>query len=367
MNASKSHRVYDSFIRGGIRPREAGELSDLDESTLEEGEYSPSDIPALGAEIAGYNETNHSLPAEDIDQYVDKLLQSPGEIVPEWSPGNGDYPFENLATTVREKRDEYTLRTVYAFEDTLEQNKIDEAVGTIVSREDYRHETASNSADGHLGLLLGQYINEINEVVEEESILSEAYRVIDETNEASAVAAANQPVELLPYSIQQNVFGGENISSDWINTRLRNMHGAGKCNDLERRHEKALFGEEISKLGNKPTKNNSLIKLGDELVGSLKYEGSKSMLALQDVTSNGRQILQKGMTYRVSHPSIKEMQTDRIDEDQESYSNWEIVEPEVLEVRPLRFARSPENGSIYGFRYRIGQQRQILEKELDPL
>jgi hypothetical protein len=145
------------------------------------------------------------------------------------------------------------------------------------------------------------------------------------------------------------------------------MHGAGKCNDLERRHEKALFGEEISKLGNKPTKNNSLIKLGDELVGSLKYEGSKSMLALQDVTSNGRQILQKGMTYRVSHPSIKEMQTDRIDEDQESYSNWEIVEPELLEVRPLRFARSPENGSIYGFRYRIGQQRQILEKELDPL
>jgi hypothetical protein len=359
MNASKSHRVYDSFIRGGMRPQEAEELSDLDESTLGEGEYSPYDIPALGAEISGYSETNHSLPAEDIDEYVDKLLQSPGEIVPEWSPGNGDYPFENLATTIREKRDEYTLRTVYAFEDMLEQDK---AVGTVVKGEDYRHETASNSADGHLGLLLGQYISEINEIVEEESILSEAYRVIDETNEASAVAAANHPVELLPYSIQQNVFGGENISLDRINTRLRNMHGAGKCNDLERRHEKALFGEEISKLGNKPTKNNSLIKLGDELIGSLKYEGSKSMLALQDVTSNGRQVLQKGMTYRVSHPSIKEMHTDRINEDQEDYSNWEIAEPEVLEVRPLRFARAPENGSIYGFRDKIDRQVQTLRK-----
>ena len=58
------------------------------------------------------------------------------------------------------------------------------------------------------------------------------------------------------------------------------MRGAGKCNDLERRHEKVLFGEEIGKLENKSSRNNSLIKLGDELVGSLKYEGSRSMLAL---------------------------------------------------------------------------------------
>jgi|GEM_PF-6554487 hypothetical protein len=145
------------------------------------------------------------------------------------------------------------------------------------------------------------------------------------------------------------------------------MQGAGKCADLEERHERVLFGEEIRELGNKPTRNNSLIKLGDELIGSLKYEGSKSMLALQDVTNNGRQVLQKGMTYRVSHPTIEEMQTDRINDDQEAYSDWEISEPEVLDVRPLRFARNPDNQSIHGFRSRIENQRKNLEQQLEEI
>jgi hypothetical protein len=91
------------------------------------------------------------------------------------------------------------------------------------------------------------------------------------------------------------------------------------------------------------------------------------MLALQDVTSSGRQVLQKGMNYRVSHPSIKEIKIGRINEDQDDYSNWEIAEPEVLEIRPLRFARTPENGSIHGFRDRIDRQRQELEQQLEEL
>lgn len=366
MNVWKNQRVYDSSISGGLRPSEAEQLTNLDKSNLEEWDYAPCDIPAIGAEITEYGGADRSLPADSINEYVNRLLQSPGDVVQEWSQG-GDIPFENLATTTREKRDEYTLRTAYAFENILEQNTIDKAVRTIVNRDDYRHETASTSADGHLGLLIGQYINEINEVVEDENIVSEAYRVIDETNESSAMAAANQTVGSLPYSIQQNVFGIENISSERVNTRLRKMQGAGKCADLEQRHEKVLFVEGISELGNKPTRNNSLIKLGDELIGSLKYEGSKSMLALQDVTNDGKQVLQKGMTYRVSHPTIEEMQTDRINDDQEAYSDWEISEPEVLDVRPLRFARNLDTQSIYEFRNRIDRQRQILEGELDFL
>ena len=360
MEASRSRQLYKSSLCGGLTHAEAKEMTYLDESVREEGNVSPSDIPALGGEIARGSETPEYLQADDINEYVEQLLQNPSDIVTDWSFSGGSIPFENQVSTVKEKRDEYVLRTLYAWEDTLEQDTIDEALGTIVNREDYRHETASDSADGHLGLVLGQYISEIDDMVEEESIVAEAYSMIGETYEASAMAAANQPLEHLPDGVRQNVFGGEDTSSDRINTRLRNMHGAGKCGDLERGHEKVLFGEEISKPGNQPTRNNSLITLGGELIGSLKYEGDTSMLALQDVTSNERQILQKGMAYRVSHPTIKEMDTERIDDNIETYPDWEFREPEMLEIRPLRYGRTAENQSIQEFRHRIDKQVQKL-------
>lgn len=374
---SKSPEVFEVSTEGGISPDEADELADLDPSVLENGNYDPEDIPALAAYIHTNKtyENAASQPAEDVEEYVQVLLEDPDEVVPEWDIG--DYPFENNSTIRREKRDEYTIRTLYAFEDLLDQELIDEALRTIAEKPDYRKETAPNSADGNLGILLGQYISQIKELTYDEDIIQEVYSTITQTSGASATAAANMPVNEFPEEILENIYpGGQETETDQITTRLRNMQGAGKCGDLETRHEKVLLSEN-------PTRNTSLITINDELVGSLKHEGSTSMLALQDLTSDGKQVLQKGMTYKVSHPMLDQMksqkmerqkpsheeweevfQTDRMEEEQEEYSDWQVKEVDRLELRPLRFAGEKGDKTVEEFRQQIEEQRQELEELL---
>jgi len=231
-----------------------------------------------------------------------------------------------------------------------------------------------------LSLVLGQYIREIDELVEDENIVTEAYNTISETSGSSAMAAANTHVTELPEAVQENIFtGGKEFPGDQITTRLRKMQGAGKCRKLEKRHEKAL-------LGDKPTKNNTLIAIEDQLVGSLKHEGNISMLALKDITSDGKQLLQKGMTYRVSHPMLDKTTSERIneqkpgvqewqevisdrrmDEEQEAYQNWEVIQPERLEIRPLRFAGQTGNYTVEGYRQDIETRREEIMEELGRL
>jgi hypothetical protein len=369
--------VYEASIEGGLPPEEAEQLAELDPSVLETGDYEPSDIPALAGHLSGYqSRIDDTAPEENIEEYVNLLLEDPDEVISDWDIG--DYPFENIATNTREKRDEYTIRTVYAFEDSIDQSVIDETLRTVVNREDYRHETAASSADGNLGILLGQYIGQIEKIAEDEEIMQEAYSTVADTPEASATAAANAPLNQLPEDVLENIHvGGKEVGSDQITTRLRKMQGAGKCGDLESRHEEVLMGES-------PTRNTSLVSFEGQIVGSLKYDGSTSMLALQDLKSNGRQVLQKGMTYRVSHPMLQEMASDRadrqkpshqeweelfqperMDEEQEEYQDWEVKEVDRLELRPLRFAGEQGDHTVDGFRERIETRREDLEELID--
>ena len=374
---SENHGVYEASIEGGLTPEEAEKLMDLDPSVLETRDYEPSDIPAL----AGYlqeEKTSVYVPGENVEEYVNILLENPDEIISEWDIG--DYPFENSPTKRREKRDEYTLRTVQAFEDLMDQEAIDETLQATVDREDYRQETHETSDDGNLGLVLGQYITQIEELTDDEEIMQEAYRTIAETPESSTTAAANTPLNKLPEEVLENIYkGGKEIGSDQITTRLRNMQGAGKCEDLETGHEEVLLGED-------PTRNTSLISIDDKLVGSLKHTGSTSMLALQDLKSDGRQLLQKGMTYRISHPVLDEITSERIDtqkpnhqeweaimqssrmnEEKEIYQDWEVKELDRLELRPLRFAGEKGDYTVEGFRENIETRRKDLEAQLDQI
>ena len=377
---SKNRDLYEASLAGGLSPAEAEDLEEINQAKLEAGQYEPSDIPTLGAYIQTHQGTEEdvTVPAEDPESYVNWLLGEPGEFIPEWRVDSiPDYSFERSSSTMREKRDEYTLRTLYTVEDSLDQEFIDETVRNIVEKTDYRHQGPPNSADGNLSLLLGQYIGEIDELVEDENIVTEAYTTISETSGSSAMAAANVPIEELPEAVQDNVYtGGKEFSTNQITTRLRKMQGAGKCRKLEKRHEKALMGDN-------PTKNNTIIAMEDQLVGSLKHEGNTSMLALKDITSDGRQLLQKGMTYRVSHPMLDETVSERIneqkpgvqewqevisdgrmDEEQEVYQDWEVIQPERLELRPLRFAGQTGDYTVEGFRQDIETRREEIKEEL---
>ncbi|MFB6116354.1 MAG: hypothetical protein ABEK10_02470 [Candidatus Nanosalina sp.] len=369
--------VYEASLAGGLSPEEAEELAELDLSRLENGEYDPSDIPALGAYIEGYQVGGAEVPvpAEEPDGYVKTLLEHPDDVIQEWDIG--DYPFENIATNIQEKRDEYTLRTLYTLEDSLDQDMIDEAVRSIAVKPDYRHETAASSADGNLGMLLGQYMNEIHYLVDDEDVIAEVHETVAESPGSSVTAAASKTVNELPETVIEKTYpGGNELDSERITTRLRDMQGAGKCGDLEKGHEEVLLGDQ-------PTRNTSLIYVEGELVGSLKHTGSTSMLGLQDLTFNGKQLLQKGMTYRISHPVLdaiasektdardpkKEewgelMKSGRMNEEKVQYQDWELKNIDRLELRPLRFAGEIGDYTVEGFRNRIETRRQELEDKL---
>lgn len=370
--------IYDASLEGGISPQEARKLTELDSHTLENGVYDPSDIPALAGQLEkSYNHRENAyIPVDDVQDYVAILLERPEEVISDWDTGG--YPFENNGTSIREKRDEYTIRTVYAFQDAIDQQLIDKTLRTIVNRPDYRLETAETLDEGNLGLLLGQYMNQIKELTDNQTILEEAYGTVAETPEASVAAAANTPVNELPEEVLENInLGGKEISSDQITTRLRNMQGAGRCEDLENNHSEVLLDEE-------PTRNTSLISFENELVGSLKHTGDTSMLALQDMTYNGRHSLQKGMAYRVSHHMLGGMTSERIDtqkpshheweevfrpgrmdEKQEKYLDWELKEVDRLELRPLRFAGEKGDQTVQEFRDQIETMRKQLEEQLE--
>jgi len=360
MSVSKNSRVRDVSISGGLRPSEAEELYDLDASALESGEYQPQDIPVLGTYIDRNNRYNSreedSLPAENAEAYVSQLLDDPGEFIPEWN--HDTVPFENFSGSIKEKRDEYTLRTVYALQDSLDQETIDETVNALVDQRNYKHNSASTCSGGNLGLFLGQYINEIEELVEDDTIVDEAYSVISESSETQAAAVANRPAEELPSYVKNEIhIAGHEISSDDITTRLRGTLGAGKCNGIEDGHDKSLLADQ-------PTRNNTLIALDNEIVASLKYDGDESIVALQDLTHDGRQVLQKGMAYRASHSMLEDIQPERMEEDQNEYEEWDIARPERLELRPLRFVGESTQYSVEEIREQIDETRIEIEEEL---
>lgn len=367
--------LYAAALEGGLSTEEAEDLTRIDPPTNQTGDYEPSNIPAIAKYLERQPE-NIPIPAKNTEEYIELLLERPQEVVDEWSTGG--YPFENNGTTIREKRDEYTIRTIYALQDSIDQSLIDKALQQITTQTDYRKETAETLSEGNLGLLLGQYIEPIEELIDDQEILNAAYDNISETSETSQIAAANKPAEQLPEHITDNIYlGGTEISSDRVRTRLRKMRGAGRCEDLEQGHREVLLSEQ-------PTKNNSIITLNDEPVGSIKHTGQTSMLGLQDLTYQGRQVLQKGMTYRASHPVLKEMNSkriekqepthlewenifepDEIDERQkEEYQDWEIIESEVLELRPLRFAGQEGDLTIEEFREEIETKRQQIQDEI---
>ena len=354
MSANYENRnSNESHLTGGLTPEEAEEMADFDTSKLEDGEYQPSDIPALGTYIQEYqNQEQHaSLPADSLESYVSQLLERPGDVVPEWS-SPPQTCFEDLDNCFREKRDEYVIRTVYSAQDSLDQESIDKALKEIiVDQSNYKPRGTSDG--GNLGLIIGQYLPEIQEMAQNDNILQEAYSTIAEETEASAAAAANVPVSQLLEAVQQNIFtGGSELSSDKAATRLRSMEGGGKCDGIEEGHDTSL-------LANYPTRNNTLITLEDEIVGSLKYEGDNSLVALKDVAYSGKQVLQKGMAYRVSHRMLGVLETERMNDQQEEYADWEILPVERLELRPLRFAG--------GFQFTPQQFRERIDEKMNEI
>ena len=376
---STNTKIYEATLEGGLRPEEAEQLTDLDPAILEKDGYEPSDIPALAGHIHKYqdNKENQLVPAEHIDEYINLLLERPQEVTSELKTET--CPFENNITTIKEKRDEYILRTIYAFQDHLNQELIDETLCSLVNQQDYRKETARTLSEGNLGLLLGQYMEQIQELSNDQSIVDEAYSTVAQTPEASIATATNVQLNKLPDKVTENIYtGGAELGSDQITTRLRNMRGAGRCHELEERHEEVLLNEE-------PTRNNTLITLEDQLVGSLKHIGNTSMLALRDLTFNNKQVLQKGMTYRVSHPLIEDLDSERIErlkpthlewenvfqpdetseENKIEYQDWEVKQVDRLELRPLRFAGQRGSYTIEEFRENIEEKRDNIEEQIN--
>lgn len=343
-------KVYESSIIGGLSPQEAQHSAELSSEMLEESEYDAEDIPALGAYIQQTEETDYSLPATEIGEYFNLLIDNPGEIVSFWDLEHSK--FEALSPTIRAKRDEYTIRTLYALREDLGQETIDDSLRTLVNQADYK--TNSNGDSGELERVIGQYISEIEQITQNEEIINQSYNQIGQTPQASATAAANIKAENLPNQVQNQIFvGGKEISENRINTRLRNMVGAGKCTDLEEKHEETLLAEE-------PSKENTLISIDNMLIGSLKHNGDESMIGLRDLQYEGRQVLQKGMAYRISHTSKEE-----IEEGLETFGEWKISEPDSIDVRPLRFAGSyhVDFDQFENFRSRIDKKREKLEQD----
>lgn len=360
MSVSENPGVREISISGGLTPSEAENLTELEPSAFESNEYEPRDIPAVGAHIqrndrySTLEET--SLPAEDAESYVNQLMEDPGEYVPEWT--HEHISFDNFTGSILEKRDEYTLRTVYALHDSLEQEFIDETVKGLVDQPNYKHRTSPTCSGGNHGLFVGQYLPEIEELVEDETIVEDAYSAVAESSETQAAAAANVPVNQLPDHVKDEIYtGGDEISPDMITTRLRGTLGAGKCNGIEEGHDKSLLAQQ-------PTRNNTLIALDGQLVASLKYDGDESIVGLKDVKHKGKQVLQKGMAYRVSHNVINDIEPERMDEEKGEYSEWSLANPDRLELRPLRFAGESTQYTVEGVREHIEKRRKELEEEL---
>lgn len=337
--------LYDATRTGGLGEKEALEYIGIDEATIETGEYDPADIPALGAAIADDAYDEALMPAEDLDSYLDQLLEEPGSIIEAWDV-DVQVPFEHLQSGIRAKRDEYTIRTLAALEHDLDQDTIDTALDHLVSQDEY--DPKSTSDQGKLGLVLGTYIRTIDELASDDTIIDDAYDRIAESTEASAAAAANQPPTAAPKHVRNNVFhGGEDGPVESIDIRLRNMVGAGKCHKIEDGHDRALLGEE-------PTRNGTVVTIDDEPLGFVKYDGDTSMIGLKDVTSeDGRQVLQRGMAYRISYTMQNEIDSTRAETTIEQYDDWERTEISRMELRPLRFVGASHAYSIREIRDQI--------------
>lgn len=343
--------LYEATRAGGLGSDEALKYITIDEETIGSEEYAPADIPAVGAAIADDAYEDALMPAEDLDTYVQQLLENPGAIVTAWDLD--EVKFEHLQSGIRAKRDEYTIRTLAALEDELDQDTIDTALGYLVDQDEY--DPQSTSDQGKLGLVLGTYIGTIDELASEDTIVEDAYETIGESHEASAAAAANHPVDAAPEAIQNNVFhGGEDGPASKIDTRLRNMVGAGKCHKIEEGHDRALLGDE-------PTRNGTVVTIDEEPLGFVKYDGDTSMIGLTDITADdGRQVLQRGMAYRISHAMLDEMDSTRSDMATQTYDDWETAEVERMELRPLRFV-----GSSHA--YSIRETRDLIADQFDSI
>lgn len=234
-----------------------------------------------------------------------------------------------------EKEQEYFLRTLYTLSESVDQELIDESVRSRALQE-----------ERDVAVPLAQYIDQVLEIVEDEEVVEEVYSTISEYEMASSIASMKVPVDELPDSVQDTYtedLPAVEIPDSAIVPRLRNMRGAGQCKLMDWGHKEGLLlGESadqypgVSEIdhtpgdGYNPEKDSMLVMMDDQLVGSIKQVGDESMLGLQNVTSEGKLLVEKGRGYRISYNVFNEL------ENTEVVDGWRIVDLDRLEIKPIR-------------------------------
>lgn len=332
----------EAAISGGLTAMEARNQAQIDyppEEPISIEEVPIHELPALGAALEKeYRDTESATPEiNSADEYVDYICSN---------IGNFFTPIERVTESAsHEKEAEYAFRTLYTLSEDVKPETISTSLEDLLDN--------SCAAD----VVSAQYLDKVNEIVDED-LIQRVYDEISGNPTAEILALANAPTDDLPetFRSQEHHYSSEYKLEDRnIVTRLRSMKGAGECDLLEPGHKDTVL--EKSDENPEQFKQNTLIALDSEIVGSVKHVGNTSMLALRDVENNGRFVMKKGWTYRIpARLSNNLKNTPEVEE-------WSILETDRLEVRPMRPAgEKGEDFSEAEFRELIDERMEEFQR-----
>lgn len=310
-------KLKRSALAGGLTESEAQDYASTDLSVPEELEEDGRKYEELPIAVGYLEENNWEDPYNrDFDgaqDFADHLIERIDD-----------------RTITNAKQNEYIIRALYTLSGSLNQEQTDELVYA-----------ALGEADDAAALAAGQYIGEIEEVAGEEA-LDMAYSVIEGYGAAERLAAANLPIEDLPDSIEGREFedfDAREVGEDELVTRMRGMKTAGGCSQLEPGHV-GTFLDRDSEYHRK----NTLVTMEGEPVGSVKGVGNQSMMALQDIKSDGKILMEKGWAYEVSYRVLNQRENTVPSIPEQGWNTLEVDRLEVMPMRPAgaRGDRSPE-------------------------
>lgn len=324
----------------------------------------------LIAEIEEYTNATYPQRVEGVDDYMDWVFDDSEEYesffeydklvtvsrhLPELAAYYGDrFDPQNFARNIRTdgywstKPAEYLLRSAPLWQDTVNGAQRTSVVDDVLKRTARPDKIFSQYLPGTIDL-----VPETLPLLEDE-----VYPQVMEPGAARARTLAATPLPTLAEHLPREEVREleEEIDAAWddaveldgVHPRLRGIQRAGSCGNLEPTHWGTLLADE-------PTKGTVLIRLEDTLVGSLKLEGARSMLALRDVKSGERYTLQRGYTYQTTH-TIWEGRGEA-----EEHDGWYVLDVDALPVNPIRRAGKKGDYSVEQFRERIDERREQLE------